>query len=57
MGGMELNGAALRVIRERSGYSVSALAREVKMSQAHLSNIELGRRQPSPAAAKRLAEV
>ena len=52
---MQLNGHALRVIRERSGLSVSALASEVGISQPHLSNIERGRRRASPEVSRRLA--
>ncbi len=52
---MQINGVALRVIRERSGLSVSELARLAEVSQPHLTNIELGRRAASPAVAGRLA--
>ncbi len=54
---MDLNPHALRVIRERSGLSVSALARRAGVSQPHLSNIESGRRHASPAVARRLADA
>lgn len=36
---------------------MSELARLAGLSQPHLSNIEMGKRQASPAVAKRLAEV
>jgi transcriptional regulator with XRE-family HTH domain len=52
---MVLNRHALRIIRERSGLSVSALAADAGVSQPHLSNIESGRRQASPEVARRLA--
>ena len=52
---MQLNGHALRIIRERSGLSVSALASQVGISQPHLSNIERGRRRASPEVSQRLA--
>ncbi len=52
---MPLNRHALRVIRERSGLSLSALAVLADVSQPHLSNIERGRRQASPALINRLA--
>jgi len=55
MTSMRVNGVALRVIRERSGLSVSQLARLVGISQPHLSNLEVGRRSASPALARRLA--
>jgi DNA-binding XRE family transcriptional regulator len=50
-----LNRHALRTIRERSGLTVSALARAAGVSQPHLSNIEQGRRQASPQVISRLA--
>lgn len=45
---MRCNGVALRTIRERSGFSISSLARAAGISQPHLTNIEKGDRQPSP---------
>ena len=54
---MQVNPHALRVIRERSGLSVTQLARLAGLSQPHLSNIETGRRQASPATVRRLADV
>jgi len=53
---MPVNRHALRVIRERSGLTLSALALLAGISQPHLSNIERGRRQASPALLLRLAE-
>jgi transcriptional regulator with XRE-family HTH domain len=50
-----VNRHALRIIRERSGLSISVLASQAGISQPHLSNIESGRRQASPAVARRLA--
>ena len=52
---MPLNRHALRIIRERSGLSLSALAALADVSQPHLSNLERGRRQASPALIRRLA--
>ena len=52
---MQVNRHALRVIRERSGLGLSELARRAGCSQPHLSNIEHGRRHPSPATLHRLA--
>jgi transcriptional regulator with XRE-family HTH domain len=52
---MQLNRHALRVVRERSGLSVSALARLAGISQPHLSNIESGSRGASPATVVALA--
>ena len=54
---MPLNRHALRVIRERSGLSLSALAALADVSQPHLSNVERGRRQASPALIRRLAQA
>jgi transcriptional regulator with XRE-family HTH domain len=54
---MHVNRHALRVIRERSGLSVSALSRLSGISQPHLSNIELGKRHASPDAITRLAQA
>lgn len=45
---MQINTAALRVIRERSGLTVTALAERAGIRQSHLSNIEAGRRNASP---------
>lgn len=52
---MHLNPYALRVIRERSGLSLSELARRADISQPHLSNLERGRRRASPATVRALA--
>ncbi len=52
---MHLNRHALRAIRERSGLSITALATRAGVSQPHLSNLESGRRQASPAVVRRLA--
>ena len=52
---MDINPAALRAIRERSGLSIRALAEQAGIQQPHLSNIEAGRRRPSPEVAKALA--
>lgn len=54
---MQVNRHALRIIRQRSGLGLGELARRAGCSQPHLSNIEHGRRQPSPATLRRLAEA
>lgn len=54
---MDLNPAALRAIRERSGLSVTALAKLAGIKQAHLSNIEAGRRRASAEVALKLAQA
>jgi transcriptional regulator with XRE-family HTH domain len=53
---MEVNRHALRALRERSGLSLSQLARAAEVSQPHLSNVEAGRRRPSAALTVRLAQ-
>lgn len=52
---MQINGEALRVIRERSGLTGTALANEVGVDRTHLSHIEAGRKQASNDLARRLA--
>lgn len=54
---MVINPAALRVIRERSGMSVTRLAQEAGIKQSHLSNIEAGRRKASPELVVALARA
>lgn len=52
---MQLNRHTLTAIHERSGLSKTALARRAGISQPHLSNLELGRRQASDQVIVRLA--
>jgi transcriptional regulator with XRE-family HTH domain len=52
-----INGEALRAIRERTGLTVSELARKGGVSQPHLSNIELGRRGGRPPIIRALADA
>lgn len=53
----------LRVIREKDGHSLASLARAVKnaegkpMSLGYLSDLENGKREPSAAITKRLAQA
>ena len=54
-GPVDINPAALRTIRQRSGMSVTALAEAAGIKQAHLSNIEAGRRRASAEVAVALA--
>ena len=54
---VRINPAALRAIRERSGLSVTALAAAAGIKQAHLSNIEAGRRKASADVAVALARA
>ncbi len=55
MGGIRVNGEALRALRERSGYGQTEFASMVGIDRAYLSHIEAGRRNPSPGVAKRIA--
>lgn len=52
-----VNGETVRALRERSGLSGTALAAEIRIDRAYLSHIEAGRRQPSPAVAKQIADA
>lgn len=54
---MQLHPQALRAIRERSGLTITALAVQAGIGQAHLSNLEAGRRQASPEVIKALASA
>lgn len=54
---MRTNRYALAELRERSGYSKSHFCRDVGISTGTLSDIEGGRRNPSPALLKRMADV
>lgn len=47
----------LRVIRTKDGHSLSSLARAADMSLGYLSDLENGKRQPSAAITKKLAET
>ncbi|MEV7264010.1 helix-turn-helix transcriptional regulator [Micromonospora aurantiaca] len=51
------NGAAIKALREALGKEQAALAAEVGVGSTHLSNIEAGRRQPSPVLMGRIAAV
>ena len=50
-------GSTLRALREDAGLSLGALARRVYFSKAYLSNVERGRRRPTPAVIKAYREV
>lgn len=52
-----VNGETIRALRERSGLSGTALAKLIEIDRAYLSHIEAGRRQPSPANAKAIADA
>lgn len=50
------HGPAVRAIREALGIKHGEFAIRCDMSPGYLTNIESGRKQPSPAAAKRIAD-
>jgi len=47
----------VKVIRERKGFSVRALAVKAKMSFTYLSNVENGKVDPSLSTLKRIAKA
>ena len=47
----------LKVIRERNGLSLRALAEKAGMSYTYLCNVENGKADPSLSTLKRLAEA
>lgn len=52
-----VNGAYIREIRERSGRSLRQVAREIGVSPAYLSDMELGRRGMSEEIAQRILQL
>lgn len=54
---MQVNRHAVRALRERSGLTVTSLAEQAGIGQAHLSNIEAGRRKASPEVVVALARA
>lgn len=52
-----MNQAALQALRERSGYSIRALAEVSGVSKSTIAALEAGDRPASPATVKRLAEA
>ena len=54
---MKINPCALTELRERSGYSKSALAREAGIGVGTVADLESGRRNASPEMVRRLAAV
>lgn len=57
MAGIVVNGASLRAIRERSGWSLGKFAAAVETKHSHISNLEAGRRKASPELLVRMAKV
>jgi transcriptional regulator with XRE-family HTH domain len=53
---VRVNRFALTELRERSGYSKSALARQVGISVGTLADLESGRRNASPELVRKLAD-
>jgi XRE family transcriptional regulator, regulator of sulfur utilization len=53
---MHLNRDALRAIRERSGLSKAALARQVGVDRTLISRLESGERPATPDVMKKLAD-
>lgn len=51
-----VHGPAVRAIREAIGISQQQLADDVGVSGSYLTNIEAGRKQPSPELARRIAD-
>jgi transcriptional regulator with XRE-family HTH domain len=54
---MRSNGAAITAIRERSGLTKSDLARLVKIDPSHLTRIESGERNGTPAQLNAIARA
>lgn len=49
------NGASIRALREALGIRHGDLARDLDISAGYLTNIEAGRKQPSPAVVRAIA--
>lgn len=52
---MRINGEAVRILRERSGYSISELGRMTGIDRSAVTRIEAGERRGTPAQAKAFA--
>ena len=50
-------GEVLKELRERKNISLREVAKQAKLSPAHLSDIEWGRRFPSPGTLEAIAKV
>jgi transcriptional regulator with XRE-family HTH domain len=51
-----VNGATVRALRDALGHRLGDFAGLVNASVPHLSNIEAGRKQPSPHLTRKIAE-
>lgn len=49
------HGPAIRAIRELVGIPVGAFATRIVVSQGYMSNIEAGRKQPTPEKLRKIA--
>ncbi len=56
MASRNVNGHTVKALREALGYKLGDLAAQLGIKHGTLSNIEAGRRQPSPALARRIAD-
>lgn len=54
---MHLNPSALRIIRERTGYSQTQLAELSGLERSTLANMEAGRRKGTPEQLRTLADA
>ena len=56
MSSRETNGQAVRALREALGIQHAKFAVDCLISPGYLTNIEKGRKQPSPEVVRRLSE-
>lgn len=56
MASRNVNGAAVKALREALGHRGGMFATQCEISHAYLSNVEAGRKQPSAAVARRIAD-
>lgn len=56
---MAIDGAALRILREKDGFTATAFAKQVGISLTYLGDIETGKRtlKRNPTLIKKLAEA
>ena len=52
-----VNGAAIRALREKDGWKVGKFATQIGVSSSYLSNIEAGRKQPGPDITRKIADL
>lgn len=56
MASRNVNGPSIKAIREALGHRGGEFATKCSISHAYLSNVEAGRKQPSAAVARRIAD-